>query len=149
MKTPKDHTSILLRRSSFLFFRWRVFNFLPSSTLRCFDFCRLFVNASFLRFKTWHYANFNIKYGVLSMNWWIFTWISVLIYLTFPALHSCYLLYMGRARISKLCSSRCYLIPSLNVQYHLRQIWICCENELIASSNVVIWNIYMLNKMDD
>ena len=81
MKTPNDHTSILLRRSSFLFFRWRVFNFLPSSTLRCFDFCRLFVNASFLRFKTWHYANFNIKYGVLSMNWWIFTWISVLIYL--------------------------------------------------------------------
>ena len=93
-------------------------DFLPSSTLRCFDFCRLFVNASFLRFKTWHYANFNIKYGVLSMNWWIFTWISVLIYLTFPAFHSCYLLYMGRARISKLCSSRCYLISSMfNIIY--------------------------------
>ena len=33
--------------------------------------------------------------------------------------------------------------------FNIRAIWISFENELLASSSVVIWNIYMLHKMDD
>ena len=49
---------------------------LSSSFLHCFCFCRLFVNASFLKLKNWRHAGANVKFGVLSMKW--FTSVSVL-----------------------------------------------------------------------
>lgn len=78
---------------------------LPSSALRSFGFCRLFINALFLRFKIRRHARVNARYGFLSKKW--FTPISALIYFTFLALHPCYLLYMGKPRFSKLSSLRC------------------------------------------
>ena len=52
---------------------------LPSLTLCFFYFCCLFVNASFLRFKTWRHASANTKFCSFKE----FTWISVLIYFFF------------------------------------------------------------------
>ena len=58
-----------------------------------------------LRFKIWHYARLNTKYGFLSMKW--FMSISVLIYFTFLAFHPCYLYCVGGARFSQLSFSHC------------------------------------------